>query len=87
MSANKGFDVLDSKGEKVLWIKDEPGPLLSTALPPPGYTPPRHPFLTGHAFAPSEESRLRDILDRSASFHEFVDNLKKAGYRVLPAKG
>lgn len=34
MSEKRTFDVLDARGRKVLRIKDEPGPLLSTALPP-----------------------------------------------------
>ena len=85
MSENKGLDVFNSQGRKVLWIKDEPGPLLSTALAPPGPRPPLHPFLTGHAFYAPEEGRLREILDGSKSFREFVENLRKAGYTLSPA--
>ena len=71
------------KGETpVLRIIDQPGPLASTALPPPGFKPPEHPFLSASALAPFEENELRRILDASGSTAEFLRNLEQAGYRI-----
>lgn len=71
------------KGETpVLRVVDQPGPLVGTALPPPGFTPPEHPFLSASALSPFEESALRRILEDSGSTAEFLKNLEQAGYRV-----
>ena len=67
---------------KVLTAKDEPGPLMSTALPPPGFTPPTNPFLSAQAHDPFAEHELRQILDRSSSFDDFLANLSEAGFRT-----
>ena len=80
---NDGWVVL--KGERqVLWMNDEPGILMSTAILPPGVRPTRHPFLTAQSHDPFEENKLREILDRCHTFAEFVKALKKAGYTVVP---
>ncbi len=80
---NDGWVVL--KGERqVLWMNDEPGVLMSTAILPPGARPTRHPFLTAQSHDPFEENKLREILDRCHTFAEFVKALKKAGYTVVP---
>lgn len=42
--------------------------------------------MTGQALYAPEEGRLHDLLESSKSFQDFVDNLKKAGYKVVPAK-
>src|SRR5207237_2888492 len=56
----KGYDVF--KGERlVLTVRNRPGPLVSTALAPPGRAPASHPFLSGAAHAPDEEPSLRAI--------------------------
>lgn len=86
MVEKKGFDVYNQEGRKVLWVSDQPGALLSTALRPPGYKPPPHPFLSGRALWPNEESRLKDILDKSENFKDFVGNLRKNGYKVVAKK-
>lgn len=71
------------KGEReVLFITDQPGTLTSTAHPPPGYEPVRHPFLSASALAPEEEGNLRNILDQAKSLEEFLGLLEKNGYRV-----
>jgi len=71
------------KGERpVLKIIDRPGTLTSTALPPPGVLPPRHPFLTATALAPAEEGRLRQILEISVNTSDFLDKLRRAAYIV-----
>jgi len=80
---NDGWVVL--KGERqVLWMNDEPGILVSTAILPPGVRPTRHPFLTAQSHDPFEENKLREILDRCHTFAEFVKALKKAGYTIVP---
>jgi hypothetical protein len=73
------------RGDKpVLGMKNIPGLLISTATPPPRGTPPaKHPFLTAWALDAMEEDPLRRILERSATFDEFVAALRKAGYRVM----
>ncbi len=66
----------------VLRIVDRPGALTSTALPPPGAQPVRHPFLTASALDSAEEGRLSEILSTSKNTLEFLDHLRQAGYGV-----
>ena len=73
-------------GRAVLRLKNTPGPLFSTAMPPPGVEPPNHPFLSGSALDASEEGRLREILDASRSTADFFERLRRAGYEVRPAR-
>lgn len=75
------FRVL-KKGRLALTFTDEPGVLLSTALRPPGFTPPRHPFLNGQAHDAMSEQELADLLQRSSSAADFVTRLEKHGYEV-----
>ena len=69
-------------GRPVLRVVDGPGTLTSTALPLPGSKPVNHPFLSASALDPSEEGRLRVILDASLSTSGFLDKLKQAGYEA-----
>ena len=71
-------------GRIVLDVLDEPGPLTSTALAPPGFEPPQHPFVTASARDPEAEHELREILDASASTDDFIERLRAAGYEVAP---
>lgn len=71
-------------GREVLRYEEKPGPLVGTALPPPGSTPPRHPFLSGSALEASEEDALRRLLERSTTAEEFKRALESAGYVVRP---
>lgn len=71
-------------GREVLRFKEGSGPLRSTALLPVGTEPPTHPFLTASALEPTEEGPLRDVLEASKSFPDFMERLKKAGYEVRP---
>jgi hypothetical protein len=73
-----------SGGEEVLRFKEGSGPLRSSAMLPIGATPPIHPFLTATALHATEEGRLRDVLEASKSFPDFIERLKKAGYEVRP---
>ena len=74
------------KGERrVMVLKDQPGPLISVALPPPGFKPPQFPF-SGYSRDPMEEDALRRIAEKSADVKQFMAGLSAAGYRVEPAK-
>jgi hypothetical protein len=68
----------------VLDVRDQPGMLISTSAPPPrpGQTPPAHPFLSGSAYVPEHEGKLRDALDASSSTVEFLERLRDLGYIV-----
>ena len=70
--------------KRVLTISDEPGALLSTALPPPdpNWRPPQHPFLSGSAQDPNSEHELGQLLAASSSFDDYLERLRGAGYRV-----
>lgn len=70
--------------DAVLSARSEPGPITSTAAPPPGGTVVTHPFLSGRALDAFHEGRLREILDASESADDFVRRLVAAGYRVEP---
>lgn len=84
MAPKSNWDVY--KGErKVLWIKNEPGPLMSTALLPPGAKPAAHPFLTATALDANEEDALRGLLEAATDFDEFASLLKKNGYTLKPS--
>jgi hypothetical protein len=69
-------------GKRVLTISDEPGALLSSALPPPdpNWRPPQHPFLSGSAQDPNSEHALAQILGEATSFDDYLERLRAAGY-------
>jgi hypothetical protein len=67
----------------ILELSDEPGPLISTAAPPPSGTPATHPFLSATALDAAHENRLRELLDASKSVDELIAALERAGYRVV----
>ena len=81
------WDVFDGD-VLVLEVSSEPGPLMSTALPPPdpAWRPPVHPFLSASARSAAHESKLRGILDASKSLDEFLRRLREAGFRVVPKR-
>jgi len=78
------WDVFKGK-TKVLWIKEEPGVLISTGMLPAGAEPVRHPFLTGVAKVPEEEDHLGRLLRSAKTFDEFVLLLKRDGYTLKPS--
>ena len=80
------WSVYNKKGTEVLRVKDVPGPLISSAILPPNTPPVLNPFLSATALDPFEEDELRDILKKSRSFNEFIENLKKSGYSVIRRK-
>jgi|1185.fasta_scaffold256897_2 hypothetical protein len=73
-----------SSDRRVLTIRDEPGALLSTALPPPdpNWRPPQHPFLSGSAQDANSEHALAELLAQATSFDDYLERLRGAGYRV-----
>jgi hypothetical protein len=81
--------VYTEDNQRVLTVKDEPGALLSTALPPPtpGWTPPTHPFLSAQAHNPFHEHRLRELLDEATSFEDFLARLAEIGYQIVEEEG
>jgi len=76
------------KGDLLLDIEDRPGILTSTSAPPPKPwdEPTLHPFLSGSAYNPSHEGRLRTLLDQSKSFDDYVERLRAAGYQIEEQK-
>lgn len=67
----------------ILELSDEPGPITSTALPPPGSQPVSHPFLSAAALDAGHEDELRKLLEASHDVDDFVRALAAAGYRVV----
>ena len=80
------WSVYNKAGKEVLRVKNVPGPLISTAVLPPNTPPVLNPFLSATALDPFEEDALRDILEKSRNFDEFIGNLKKSGYTVVRRK-
>ena len=77
------YNVLKA-GRLVLTVSDVPGPIVSTAVLPPGASPAKHPFLSATAHAPEEEDTLRKTLDQSKDFDDFLRRLREDGYTVEP---
>lgn len=76
------------KGDKkVLWMKNAPGPILSTAMLPPGAKPTQHKFITATAHDPMEENALGELLGEAKDFAHYVSLLKAKGYKVSPSAG
>jgi hypothetical protein len=81
-SAPRRVEVLDGD-VVILEAVAEPGPIISTAPPPPGPSRPvTHPFVSATARSPAHESKLRDLLRASRSFDDFVARLEAAGFSV-----
>jgi hypothetical protein len=76
--------IVYSSGEKIAEISDQPGPLISAKAPPPSpdTKPALHPFLSATAYVPEEEGRLRDVLNQSRSFPEYLEALRAIGFSV-----
>jgi hypothetical protein len=66
----------------ILDVSDVPGPILSTAAPPPGLVPVKHPFLSASARSAPHEHRLRELLNASRSVEDFLAGLRAAGFEV-----
>ena len=82
-AAASAWDVY--KGDDlVLSVTDGPGVLASTAAREPGAAPPAHPFLGAVARDAGTEEALKRLLDEAKDTKDFLERLKKAGYRVKP---
>jgi hypothetical protein len=85
-----------TEGRLALVIRDNPGTLRSSAGPPPpagdpgppgppGTTdlpPGVHPFIDAEAHDPVSEGRLRDLLDASSNFDDYLARLLDAGFDI-----
>jgi hypothetical protein len=68
---------------RILTIVGRPGPLISTAPPPPGPAAwVMHPFLSATAESALHEDRLRTLLEASTSIEDYLRRLRDAGFGV-----
>ena len=68
----------------VLSFSAEPGVLMSTAMRPPGFKPPAHPFVNAQAHDAHEEARMAKLLGQAKSVGDFIALLEKEGFEVSP---
>ena len=73
---------VSKNGHPVLAFVDQPGHLLSTAIRPPGFAPPAHPFLDGQALDSGAEHELAQVLAQSGNVQDFIAGLARRGYQV-----
>ena len=85
-----------TEGRLALVVRAEPGTLRSSAGPappagdpgppgPPGTTdlpPGVHPFIDAEAHDPVSEGRLRELLDASSEFDDYLGRLVEAGFDI-----
>ncbi len=67
----------------ILTVVGEPGPITSTAPPPPDGRLVTHPFLSAAARDAAHEDQLGRLLRASTSMEDFLARLKAAGFRVV----
>lgn len=70
----------------ILTIVGEPGPITSTAPPPPGFVPVQNPFLSAAARDADHEDQLGQLLGASSSLDDFLTRLRGAGFRVVETR-
>lgn len=75
------YEVYDGD-QHVLTFEEGPGPLFSTAAPPPNTPPREHPFIHGSAHSALHEHQLHQALTSASTASEFVANLEAQGLRV-----
>ena len=68
----------------ILEVSDRPGPITSTAMPPPGAPPVTNPFLSAAALDAGHEDQLGTLLAGAHDLREFLHALEGAGFRVVP---
>jgi len=66
----------------VLTVRNRPGAIISTAIPPPDSSPVVHPFLSATAHAATEENALHALLEQSTDFDDFLRLLTQSGYTI-----
>jgi hypothetical protein len=69
-------------GDLVLFVTGRPGPITGSATPPPDGRPGWHPFVTASAVSAFHEHELRTILEASQDVEDYLDRLRRAGFRV-----
>ena len=70
-------------GRMVMTVRDEPGPLVSRASPPPDFKPaPSHPFVSISSHDPFSEHQSRTILDQSNSCDDYLARMRAAGFEA-----
>lgn len=74
-------------GRVVLELTDAPGPLVSTAPPPPNGQVVHHAFLSGAARDAAWEGELKRLLDLSPSLDAYITALAATGFTVREAPG
>lgn len=80
-----GWDVYKN-GERVEWIDDKPGQLISRGAPPPPPSKPViHPFISASSYDIMAEGELHKLLKKATNFQDYVRLLKESGYEVKPA--
>jgi hypothetical protein len=76
----RAFEIY-SGSELVLKIEDKAGRLISMASPPvTGF--PEHAFVNGQSFSAIHEGTLKEILDASSSFDEYLTKLISKNYNI-----
>ncbi len=68
----------------VLDVTATPGPMLSTAGPPPQGAP-QHPFLSGRAYDPFTEGALGELAREAPDFDTFIDEVIDDGFDIAAA--
>ena len=68
----------------VLEVSSRPGPIISTALLPPGTPPATSTFMSATARDAAHEDQLHGILVASRDLDGFLANLRAAGLVVKP---
>lgn len=71
---------------EILDVSSQPGPITSTAPPPPDGKAVMHPFLSAAALDAGHEDQLHTLLVASHSLDEFLRALASAGFRVVEQK-
>lgn len=66
----------------ILDVSDQPGPIISTAILPPGQAPATNPFLSATSHDAFHENQLHDILQASHDVPSFLGGLRSAGFTV-----
>ncbi|MFV2121269.1 hypothetical protein ACE14D_23645 [Streptomyces sp. Act-28] len=71
-------------GRVALEIRGEPGPLISTSVPPPaaGNPPVTHPFATAGFRLAEAEGELGSLLRQSSDLDAFLEAAARAGYLI-----
>ncbi len=81
ISSTRTYEVLRAD-RLVLTVRNKPGAIISTAIPPANSNPVMHPFLSATVHVATEESALHAILEQSSDFDDFLRRLTQSGYTI-----